>query len=253
MVVMPFTRKGDIKGLREQILFSKRIQLSSEVKYLGVTLDKGLTWKKQLHKVSDKAYKAFWTCIRTFGKTWGLKPKEVYWMYTAVVRPIVTYAATIWWPRVKHKKKNQAELSKLQKMACLGITGAMRTAPMKVLLGLAPLHLQVEAEAKIGNYRLRCSEQWKHKSECFGHAYMTQDMEKESTLQMGSDKMILRHVYDKPFMIRFPDRSEWKKGFQPDRKGQLIWYTIAKKKKALELGCIAMEQGGNLVSALGNT
>jgi hypothetical protein len=26
-------------------------------------------------------------------------------------------------------------------------------------------------------------------------------------LQMGSDKMITRHVYDKPFMIIFPDRS----------------------------------------------
>jgi hypothetical protein len=44
-------------------------------------------------------------------------------------------------------------------------------------------------------------------------------MEKESLLQMGSDKIIPRYVYDKPFTIRFPDRSEWKKGFQPNRKG----------------------------------
>jgi hypothetical protein len=33
-------------------------------------------------------------------------------------------------------------------------------------------------------------------------------MEKEPILQMGSDKMIPRHVYDKPFTIRFPDRKE---------------------------------------------
>jgi hypothetical protein len=72
---------------------------------------------------------------------------------------------------------------------------------------------------------------------------------------MGSDKMIPRPAYDKPFTIRFPDRSEWKKGFQPDRKGGLIWYTDGSKtkKKAQELGCIAMEQGGNLDVALGNT
>jgi hypothetical protein len=57
---------------------------------------------------------------------------------------------------------------------------------------------------------------WRPKSEGFGHAYMIQDMEKEPILQMGSDKMIPKYVYDKPFMIRFPDRSE---GFQPDRKG----------------------------------
>jgi hypothetical protein len=84
----------------------------------------------------------------------------VYWIY-AVVRPIITYAAAIWWPRVKFKT-SQAELGKLQRMACLGITGAMRTAPtaaMEVLLGLSPLYLQVEVEARIGNYRLRCNDQ----------------------------------------------------------------------------------------------
>jgi hypothetical protein len=56
---------------------------------------------------------------------------------------------------------------------------------------------------------------------------MTQDMEKEK-------KMITRHVYDKPLTIRFPDRSEWKNGFQPDRKGGLIWYTggsMTKRKR----------------------
>jgi hypothetical protein len=73
--VVPFTIKMNIKGLKEPILFGKRIRLSSHVKYLGVTLDKGLTWKNQLDKFTEKAYKAFWTCRGTFGKTWGLKQK----------------------------------------------------------------------------------------------------------------------------------------------------------------------------------
>jgi hypothetical protein len=84
-------------------------------------------------------------------------------------------AATIWWPRVK-LKTSQAEFSNLQRMACLGITGAMRSAPtaaMEVLLGLPPLHLQLEAEAKVGNYRLRCNEQWRPESEGFGHEERT--------------------------------------------------------------------------------
>jgi hypothetical protein len=130
-VIIPFTRRREKKGLKEPILFNKTIQLSSGVKYLGIILDKGLTWKKQLDKAINRAYKAFWTRRGTFGKSWGLRPK---------VRPIITYAATIWWPRVKFKT-SQAELGKLQKMACLGITGAMRTAPtaaMEVLLGPPP-------------------------------------------------------------------------------------------------------------------
>jgi hypothetical protein len=67
-------------------------------------------------------------CRRTFGKTWGLKPKVLYWIYTVIVRLIFTYVATVWWPRVKLKTR-QAELGKLQRMACLGIIGALRTTP----------------------------------------------------------------------------------------------------------------------------
>jgi hypothetical protein len=68
----------------------------------------------------------------------------------------------------------------------------------------------------------------------------------------GSDEIILRYVYDKPFTIRFPDRSERKEQFEPDRKGGLTWYTDGSKTKALELGCIAMVQGENLVLTLGS-
>jgi hypothetical protein len=96
----------------------------------------------------------------------------------------------------------------------LGITGAMRIAPTAAMEASLdsppppPLHRQGEVEAKIGNYRVRCSDQCKPKSEGSGHAYMTQDMEKEPILQMGSDKMIPRHVYDKPFTIKLSERSE---------------------------------------------
>jgi hypothetical protein len=131
-----------MRGLKEPTLFNNRIQLSSEVKYLGIIVNKGLTWKRQLD-VINKAYRAFWTCRGTFGKTWGLRPQLVYWIYTMVIRPIVTYAATVSWPRMKYGT-SRAELSKLQRKACLGITGAIRTAPtaaIEILLGLPPLHL----------------------------------------------------------------------------------------------------------------
>jgi hypothetical protein len=64
------------------------------------------------------------------------------------------------------------------------MTGTMRTASkasMEVLLGLPPLHLQVDAEAKVGNYRLCSSNQWNPKSEGFAHAYMTEDMKKKTS------------------------------------------------------------------------
>jgi hypothetical protein len=54
-VTIPFTKKRNIRGLKGPILFNNTIQLSSEVKYLGLILDKGLTWKKQLDSVINKA------------------------------------------------------------------------------------------------------------------------------------------------------------------------------------------------------
>jgi hypothetical protein len=58
---------------------------------------------------------------------------------------------------------------------------------------------------------------------------MTQGMKKEPILQMGTDRMIPRHISDKPFTVRFLDRSCWKDGFQPGRKGELTWYTDGSK------------------------
>jgi hypothetical protein len=94
-MIILFTRKKDITGLKEPTLFNETTQLNNEVKYLGPTLDKGLTWKKQLGSLTNKAYTVFSTCRSTFGKIWGLRSKVVFWIYTVVVRPTVTYSATV--------------------------------------------------------------------------------------------------------------------------------------------------------------
>jgi hypothetical protein len=155
MVVVPFTRNRDLRGLKEPTLSGYKLHLATEVKYLRLTLDKGLTWKTQLENVINKAYRAFWTCKGTFGKTWGLKPKVLHWIYIVIIRPILTYGAMAWWIRVNYNV-SRMELNKLQRLACLAIMGVMKTTPtaaMEVLLGLLPLHVVIEAEAQAGIYR----------------------------------------------------------------------------------------------------
>jgi hypothetical protein len=46
-----------------------------------------------------------------------------------------------------------------------------------------------------------------------------QGMKKGPILQMGTDKIIPRHDYGEHFTVLFPDRSEWKDGFNPIGKG----------------------------------
>jgi hypothetical protein len=89
------------------------------------------------------------------------------------------------------------------------------TTAIEVVLGLPSLHLKMEAEAQAGIYRLNCNELWKPKSVWYWHASKAQDMMREPILQMGTDKMILRYAFHKPFMVRLRDRSEWDRGIVP--------------------------------------
>jgi hypothetical protein len=104
--------------------------MSSKVKYLELTLDKEVTWEKQLNRVTNMAYKAFWTGRGLFG---GTEAKGGTLDIHHGLRPIVTYTATVWWPTVKFKT-SKAELSKLQRMVCLGTTGAPKAA-VEVFIG----------------------------------------------------------------------------------------------------------------------
>jgi hypothetical protein len=54
-------------------------------------------------------------------------------------------------------------------------------------------------------------------------------MEHEPILQMGSDRMLPRYAYHKPFTVKFPDKCEWQNGFNPDNKAGLVWYTDRSK------------------------
>jgi hypothetical protein len=74
------------------------------------------------------------------------------------------------------------------------------------------------------------------KSKGDGHIYVSQGMKEEPILQMGADKITLRHVYDKPF--RFPDGSEQDHRFQPNRKGGQDRYTVPRQIRTLGLGVL---------------
>jgi hypothetical protein len=59
MVVVLFTRKRDLRGLKEPTFSGQTFKLTTEVKYLGLILDKELPRKVQLKNVMNMAYRAF--------------------------------------------------------------------------------------------------------------------------------------------------------------------------------------------------
>jgi len=82
-----------------------------------------------------KAHNLFWACRKAYDVTWGLKPRVVHWLYFSIIRPSVTFASLVWWPGYQTgiaKKK----LSRIWRLTCLGITGAMRTTPTNAVKAL---------------------------------------------------------------------------------------------------------------------
>jgi hypothetical protein len=71
MVTVPFAQRINLRGLKEPTVSGHKLQLNTEVKYIGLNLDKGMICKAQLKNVMNKAYRAFRTCKGTSGKTQG--------------------------------------------------------------------------------------------------------------------------------------------------------------------------------------
>jgi hypothetical protein len=112
MVIVPSTRKRDVRNLKKSTISEQSLQLTTKVSYLVLVVDKGLTWKAQMKSVLNKAYRASYITKGIFRKTWSLIPKVVYWTYTMVIRPMLICGSTVWWSRITYKF-SRMELSKL--------------------------------------------------------------------------------------------------------------------------------------------
>ena len=118
--------------IRPVTFYSQQLTLANQIKYLGVILDSKLNWRVHVDAKYKKALAALYQLRRVAGKTWGTTPKVTHWIYTAVLCPMLCYAAVIWWTRTQYVTVSK-QLEHLQRLACLYITGAKRTTPTAAL------------------------------------------------------------------------------------------------------------------------
>jgi len=94
--------------------------------------------------------RSLFTCKNIAGKSWGTSPRIIRWLYLLVVRPILTYGAIAWGDRAR-LSTTKVKLHKLQRIACVCMTGAMRTCPtvaLEVLMEVTPLHIVIKMKRK---------------------------------------------------------------------------------------------------------
>ena len=205
-----FTRRYKPEKLKTITFFNNVLVTSDQVKYLGVILDAKLSWKQQVEAKCKKALALMCQLRRVTGVTWGMTPKTVFWLYTTIIRPYISYAVVVWWPRVNLKTVNN-QFEHIQRLACLYITGAMRTTPtaaLEIIVGLSPLPVYIRQEAMMACYRLLLNAQWMQ-ANC-GHMRIKTDlMINAPSSAMRSDKILPRFYFDKNYEVHIPTRDDW--------------------------------------------
>ena len=69
-------------SLRPIEVCGETIELSNEVKLLGITLDSKLTFNTHIDNITKKCIGTLFQCKRAIGPTWGLSPKVCHWIYS---------------------------------------------------------------------------------------------------------------------------------------------------------------------------
>lgn len=193
-------------------------------------MDKKLNWNSHLEKVITKGTNALWVCSKALGKTWGLRPNMVLWIYSAIVRPKITYASLIWWPKT-NEVTTQKKLGKLQRLACISITGAMKSTPsaaLNALLKILPLHQFVKLQAaKSALQFIRYNEILD--GNLVGHLKIIRDFNLNSEIKTVEDWMTTKANYDAPFKVVKLSRYIWESGGPSLRPGSISFYTDGSK------------------------
>lgn len=92
------------------------VEWSNNIKYLGVILDKKLTFGPHIQYTRDKAQKAFISLYPLISRNSKLSHRNKNILFKSIIRPVLTYSAPLWQHAAKsHLKKLQVIQNKTLK------------------------------------------------------------------------------------------------------------------------------------------
>lgn len=210
---MFFSRTREVPT-RTLPLLGKDIPLMHTFKVLGVLLDDKLNWGAHIKEKTLKACTTFGQCRRAVGKKWGLRPSSIHWIYTAVVRPSLSYGALVWWQKAQQTTV-AANFSHIQRLCLLAMSGAMSTTPtaaLEALFAMPPLHLYVKACARAELFRLHTWGELKSQGQYVrtGHASLWLEMTANKPLLLAPSDCMIPIIHTlRNFSVSFPSRELW--------------------------------------------
>ncbi|XP_058789072.1 uncharacterized protein LOC131663037 [Phymastichus coffea] len=153
LMVFENSRKRTDEGIELKI-DDAIIEPSEDVKFLGMILDRRLTWRKHVDNLIRRC--KFSLRILSFLRStwWGADPRSLLLLYTALIRLKIEYGGFIMSPC---NDKLFKKLQKLQNSALRIAMGYMNSTPINVMIAESKIpYLQNRIEFNCLKYILKC-------------------------------------------------------------------------------------------------
>ncbi|KAI5634000.1 AMP-binding enzyme domain-containing protein [Phthorimaea operculella] len=127
------------------------IKGTDSIKFLGLTIDRNLSFRAHLANANKKAINIYKRLAKTIRTTWGLNPEITRMLYLAVIEPIVLYGAGAW-ASVAEKQYAKKILNSLTRTFCLKICRAHRTTSLissALIARVLPLDLRLMEQGRL--------------------------------------------------------------------------------------------------------
>lgn len=133
------------------ILNGVRLTLSSEIKILGLTIDRTLGFRSHLESVTTRALNLYKMVTRMAKAQWGLNPEILRTIYCTVVEPTILYAAGAW-GEVAGREYVKRRLDRVTRDFAIKIAKAHRTVSLvsgALLARVLPLDLRLQENCEL--------------------------------------------------------------------------------------------------------
>ena len=154
--VVIFTRRnGPYQGLFPPLTFGLPLMYSTQVKYLGILLDRRLNYRAHIRAQCKKGTRLLKAVQSAIGKLWGPSPLALKWAYEMMVKPMLLYGAIVWG---FHTSGVLTPLQRVQRLAMLSCGFFLKSTPtkgMEVIFHFPPLDLLSREEARAAALRIR--------------------------------------------------------------------------------------------------
>ena len=156
-----FTRKTTKVTWKPIKMNGQTLTYAKAVKYLGVTIDRSLTWTAHIESRIKLASTLINLSKAAVGQSWGLTPDKVHGVYTAIIQPVLAYGSLVFAHALTDS--HRLLLKGIHRRIMLSMTHSMRSTPtdgMEVVLGLLPLDLYIAQTAAMATWRIGTAIQW---------------------------------------------------------------------------------------------